>query len=208
MNANPFKKFKKILKDNISEKALFELPFKWSEKHRFYHNTNHLVQILRDIESDNRFRFLNVYEKLALLLAAFFHDAIYDPKRKDNEDLSIKYFITSYKGKDVKMLDTVCDLIEVTKYRKVPINKLQRIFWDADNAGFKKGYNQLLKTEKLLEKEYSFVTKKEYKEQRIKFLESSIGLFGISTDKDIKKLIEYIIKNKFKYHEETRSRKS
>jgi len=191
---NPIKAFEDILKKYISDKALVELPYRWKEKHRFYHNTDHLIQILKDIESNIYFKNLNVYEKHALLLAAFFHDAIYDPKRKDNEDKSIELFIKSFKGKDLKMLDKVCDLIEVTKYRKRPTEKLKRIIWDADNAGFKGGYDTLLKIEQLISKEYSFVPKKDYKENRIKFLNSCIGLFGASPDKDLKKLIEYIEK--------------
>ncbi len=189
---NPFNKFKDILKKYISDKALVELPYRWKEKHRFSHNINHLIQILQDIESNIYFKELNLYEKHALLLAAFFHDAIYDPKRKDNEDKSKELFIISFRGRDVKMLDKVCDLIEITKYRKRPSDKLEQILWDADNAVFKKGYNTILNNEKLIAKEYSFVPKKEFKEGRIKFLESCLGLFGNSANKDLKKLINYI----------------
>jgi predicted metal-dependent HD superfamily phosphohydrolase len=192
---NPFRKFEKILKNHISDRSFRELQYLWSKKDRFYHNTDHLIQILKDIESDYSFQFLNVYEKQALLLAAFFHDAIYDPRKKDNEDQSIKYFTVSYKGKDVKMLDTVCQLIEVTKHRKRPFDTLKRIMWDADNAKFKSGYDDFLKYEKLIAKEHSFVPKQQYKENRIKFLKSSIGLFGTSADKNLNKLIEYVKKN-------------
>jgi len=94
----------------------------------------------------------------------------------------------------MKMPHIVCDLIEVTKHRTRPIGKLQKIFWDADNAGFKKGYKEILKNEKLIRKEFSFFPKKLYKESRIKFLNSCIGLFGVSADKDLKKLIEYVQK--------------
>jgi len=191
---NPFKKFKTILENNISKTSLIELPFRWSEKHRFYHTTEHLTQIIADIEKNNQFDALNVFEKQALLLASFFHDAIYESKRKDNEEQSIKYFVYSYIGNDNKMLKTVCDLIKTTKYRKRPINKLERIFWDADNAKFKSGYDVLLKNEKLIRKEFSFLNNLDYKKKRIEFLKQNIGLFGISTDKNIKKLLAYIEK--------------
>jgi predicted metal-dependent HD superfamily phosphohydrolase len=189
---NPFLVFQDTLKLYISDKAIVNLPYRWSEKHRFYHNTNHLIQILQDIEKHPQFKECNYYEKHALLLAAFFHDIIYDPKKDDNEDKSIRLFITCFKGKDIKMIDTVCDLIEVTKHRKRPFKKLERIFWDADNAKFKDGYDTLLKIEKLLQKEYSFLSKKEYKQKRIEFLKTNIGLFNSSVDKDIQKLIKYV----------------
>lgn len=191
---NPFKNFDIILKSYISDKALKELPFRWSENHRFYHTTEHLEQIIKDIENNIYFRELNIYEKHALLLAAFFHDIVYDPKRKDNEDKSINFFISSFKERDTKMINTVCDLIETTKYRKRPFNKLQRIFWDADNAVFKKGYDEIIKKENLIRKEYYFVPKKEYKEKRIEFFKSCLGLFGKTADKDINKAIEYVKK--------------
>jgi predicted metal-dependent HD superfamily phosphohydrolase len=191
---NPFKTFEESLKTHISEKTIKELSHLWNEKTRYYHNVNHLIQILEDIEKHIDFRYLYAHEKQALLLAAFFHDAIYNPKRNDNEDQSIKYFKASYIGKFKVILETVCDLIETTKYRNRPTIKLQRIFWEADNAKFKAGYKELLNNEKMLQKEYSFIDKKKYKEKRIKFLESNIGLFGPSTDKDINKLIEYIKK--------------
>lgn len=188
---NPFLAFQDTLKLYLSDKAIVALPFRWKEKHRFYHNTNHLIQILQDIEHNIHFNECNLYEKHALLLAAFFHDVVYDPKKDDNEDKSIKLFIISFKGKDIKMIDTVCDLIEVTKHRKRPIKKLERIMWDSDNAGFKRGYDHLLKSEKLIQKEYSYLPKEKFREGKIKFLETNLGLFGIQADKDIQKLIKY-----------------
>jgi predicted metal-dependent HD superfamily phosphohydrolase len=192
---DPFKSFSVILLRYIPENRFIQLMNFWKENHRHYHSINHLIQILRDIETNSFFKELNVYEKHALVLASFFHDAIYDPKAKDNEDMSIKFFLSSFKLNDLKMKNKVCDLINVTKYRKRPINKLERIFWDADNAGFKKGYDTLLKNEEQIKKEYSFLSSKEYKENREKFLKDNIGLFGDSVDKDIKKLIEYIKNN-------------
>jgi len=191
---NPIKAFEDILKNYIGDKALVELPYRWKEKHRAYHTVNHLIWVLQNIESNIYFKELSVPEKHALLLAAFFHDAVYDPKRKDNEDKSINLFIVSFKGRDIKMIDKVCDLIEVTKYRKRPIDKLKRILWDADNAGFMRGYEILFKTEELIRKEFSFVSPKKYKEERIKFLKSNLGLFNTSADKDLRKLIEYVEK--------------
>jgi len=191
---NPFNTFKNILKNYISDKAIHELPLRWREKHRHYHTVDHLISVIQNIESNMYFKELNVYEKHVLLLAAFFHDAIYNPKRKDNEDQSIKLFISSVKSKDVKMLDTVCDLIECTKHRKRPINKLQRIFWDADNKGFFKGYDIMLKTETFIRQEYSHLSNKEYKKNRIEFLNLCKGLFNSSVDKDLNKLIKYIEK--------------
>lgn len=191
---SPFIIFNDILEKYIGDKPLMELPYRWGEKHRHYHTVNHLTQVLMDIENDYRFKDLSVNEKHALLLAAFFHDIVYDPKRQDNEEKTIEYFIRSYRGHDPRMIDTVCEIIECTKHRKRPTNKLQRIMWDADNKGFTEGYETLLKNEKLIRKEFIHLSRKEYKEKRIAFLNSCKGLFNSSVDKHLDKLIAYIEK--------------
>ncbi len=189
---NIFQEFEQILKLYIKDDFIKELPRKWNESHRFYHNENHLIEIINNIEKNPDFKYLNVYEKHALLLAAFFHDVIYDPKRNDNEDKSIEFFKASFKNDDPKMINTVCYLIETTKYRKKPLEKLANIFWKADNQKFMKGYDELIKNEQLIRKEYNHLSPKEYKEKRIKFLESCKGLFNYNVDKDLDKLIKYI----------------
>jgi len=193
---NPFKAFEKILQMYLSEPSIKDLEKRWREPHRYYHNIDHLILILKDIEKDIDFKHLSIYEKHAILLAAFFHDAVYDPKKDDNEEKSVKIFRFAFKNTDPKMTSTVSDLIMVTKYRKRPITKLKRILWDADNAGFKKGYSWLFKTEKLIQKEYSYLPKEKFREGKIKFLETNFGLFGAQADKDLQKLIDYY-KDKF-----------
>lgn len=54
----------------------------YSEPHRHYHNLEHLTEMFKvagRLPSDNR---------LALTLAIWFHDVVYDPQRNDNEDRS------------------------------------------------------------------------------------------------------------------------
>ena len=183
--------FKPILLNYIKEESVSILEKLWNEKSRFYHNVTHLTQIIKDIESSIWFKDLSLPEKHALVLAAFFHDAVYDPKKKDNEDKSIELFKQLYIGKDSIMSKKVVELIEITKHRKRPYKFLQRIFWDADNTGFMKGYDTLLKNEKLIAKEYKFVNKAAYKKGRIDFIKTNIGLFNSKVDKDLEKLILY-----------------
>ena len=195
MAINPFKQFSVFLSKNIKEEFIPDMFKRWNESNRAYHNIDHLIDIIKTIEKNPSFNFLSIYEKNALLLAAFFHDVIYDPKRKDNEDESIRYFKAAYQhDNDPKTIKVVCDLIEVTKHRRRPLSTLQRIFWDADNDGFNRGYDNLLKNEVLIRKEFSHVSSKEYREGRLKFLESCLGLFNQQVDKDLKKLMEFVKK--------------
>lgn len=193
---NPFSAFRKTLEIYLPKPAIVNLEKRWREPHRYYHTVNHLATMLTDIETNAFFKELSKYEKHALMLAAFFHDAVYNPKKDDNEEQSIKVFIKAFSKADLKMFDTVCGLIMVTKDRKRPNTKLKRILWDADNAGFKKGYNHIFKNELLIQKEYAYLPKEKFREGKIKFLETNFGLFGPLVDKDIEKLIKYY-KDKF-----------
>ena len=188
---NPFSAFKKTLEIYLSKSAIRDLENRWHEPHRYYHNIDHLTSMLIEIEKNVYFRELSKYEKHVVMLAAFFHDAVCNPKKDDNEEQSVKLFAKYFGGADIRMFDTVCGLIMITKYRKRPATKLKKIVWEADNAGFKKGYNHLFKTEKLIQKEYAYLPKEKFREGKIKFIETNFGLFGPSVDKDLEKLIKY-----------------
>jgi len=192
MKQNPFKHFANILNAHISEQGIKELPVRWSEPHRKYHGVGHLIDVLHEMEDDSRFSDLDVFSKHALCLAAFFHDAIYKPLEKNNEDLSIAYFVHCYKNNNEQFKDVICNLIETTKRRKRPSNKLEQIFWDADNAQFKKSYPTFLKIEKQIREEFSVVPRDQYKKARLVFLESCIGTFGAQADKNLLKISEYV----------------
>jgi predicted metal-dependent HD superfamily phosphohydrolase len=61
-----------------------ELIARWSEPHRHYHTLKHLATVLRII-SDHASA---ATDPGAVRLAAWFHDAVYDPRRVDNEEAS------------------------------------------------------------------------------------------------------------------------
>jgi predicted metal-dependent HD superfamily phosphohydrolase len=56
-----------------------ELRSRWDEPHRHYHNREHLESVLSIVE-----------ESPVVSLAAWFHDAVYDPRRDDNEEASAR----------------------------------------------------------------------------------------------------------------------
>lgn len=190
---NPFKTFEHILLERISKESIQQLKNLWADPKRVYHNINHLTQILQDIESNIYFKELAVYEKRILLLAAFFHDAYYDPQKKDNEDKSIEFFKQAYQHNDI-VKSKVIRLIHCTKHRKRPTEKLEKIFWDANNSILTQNYSKLIEYEKKIRKEFSFIPESKYKLKRIEFLKNNFKLFNSSTDDNLKKLINYIEK--------------
>lgn len=187
---DPFGQYREILEKYLHEETIPFLENAWHEPHRKYHSINHLNEILEYIE-----QIFNIHtiDYDSLILAAFFHDCYYNTRdNKNNEDESIKRFLSSFKDSSHRIRNGVVEMIDSTRYRKVPESFLVQTFWKADNAGFNKGYEHLLKNEKLIRQEFIHIPKIVYKKKRIEFLKTNIGLFNSSVDKDLNKLIEYI----------------
>jgi len=187
---NPFYRYSNLLKEYIYPGAIPVLWKNWNDQRRAYHNIDHLDRVLKEIEKWN-YRFSrDEFEQL--VLAAFFHDAIYNPHDPEgNEDKSLQLFRKVYIGKNSRF-DLVDKAIECTKYRKRPSSFPLRIFWEADNAGFRDRWEEFLKYENAIRKEYSFAPIEDYKKARIAFLEKNLGLFGPKGDTNIRKLIDYL----------------
>ncbi len=61
-----------------------DLLSRWSESHRHYHTRDHLAAVLSVVD-----RYADrAADADAVRLAAWFHDAVYDPRRLDNEEAS------------------------------------------------------------------------------------------------------------------------
>ena len=191
---NPFKAFKSILDQHIVAEGIPVLERGWRASSRHYHSITHLIDILTAIEKNIHFNELTAYEKHVLVIAAFFHDAVYDVKKNNNEDQSIRFFKAVHKGSHLEFVNDVCGLIEVTKHRTRPITKLKKIFWDADNAKFYSTFAEQVRVDQEIRKEYPHVSNADYKEGRTKFLESCKGLFNSSVDKMLDKMIEHVKK--------------
>ena len=73
------------ISDPIATTVFAELVRHYGEEHRTYHNLTHIDRMLGWLDS--------VGENLdAIELAIWFHDVIYDPQGKDNEDKSAEFF--------------------------------------------------------------------------------------------------------------------
>jgi len=188
---NPFEYYKETLEEYIKRDYIQYIERAWKEKHRVYHDVQHLMDVLKYIELNK-----GPLDKIStdiLILAAFFHDVYYNPRdNKNNEDESIRRFLASYNHNNAYVEKAVVLIIEATKYRKRPNKKLSSFFWEADNNGFYKGFDELLKNEHKLRKEFYHVPKKRWKEGRIKFINSNFGLFNSDVDKDLRKLINWV----------------
>jgi len=190
-----YEKYKFLIVTGFDLETYNDIIDRWSEPHRFYHNLDHLnflikqFEILRDIED------ITTEEMHRLIVAAFFHDVIYDPKLKNNEELSIHYFVNKCEEcgtlKD-EFIEQVGEIISDTQYRKIPTKRLSMRFWETDNSVLQLPVNKLIEVEHKIFQEYQWVDYRLYRKGRIEFLESSLGMFDGDYDDNIKELIEYV----------------
>ena len=68
----------------LAAKVGEDLLTRWSEPHRHYHTVSHLGVVLTVVEEQSDW----AEDLTAVRLAAWYHDAVYDPHRVDNEEAS------------------------------------------------------------------------------------------------------------------------
>ncbi|TAF63777.1 MAG: hypothetical protein EAZ55_13000 [Cytophagales bacterium] len=140
----------------------------WQQPHRFYHNENHLLQLIQDIEQIKKSQNINESDAKALLMTAFFHDLIYDPTRQDNEEASADAFEQMTQPHALK--STIKQMILDTKYHQTQ-NPLSQQFCDLDmRIVTHSDYNTLLEWEEKIFKEYQYIDYTYYKVARINIL--------------------------------------
>ena len=86
-----------------------DLLARWAEPHRRYHDVAHLAAVLDRVDE------LLAYatDPVAVRLAAWFHDAVYDPTRPDNEQASARLALAVL-GRLDRPADEVARLVRLT----------------------------------------------------------------------------------------------
>ena len=114
---------------HLTERLREDLLARWSEPHRKHHNVVHLREVLDAIGTlaDDGLQF----DREAVELAAWFHDAIYEIGRDDNEDRSAMLARELLGGSHDR--DEVARLVLATKSHKVDAGDLNgAVLSDAD----------------------------------------------------------------------------
>ena len=152
----------------------------YKEKHRFYHNTWHLLDVISVLSKQNDF-------DDELFLAAVYHDAVYNPKASDNEEQSAKMFLEHAKSSAISEVQkkSINQMILDTKTHK-PTSDKSKIFIEADLNILSQPYARLIEYEHEIFKEFQFVDYRVYKPKRIEVLEK------LNTNGNLNQLIEYV----------------
>jgi pantetheine-phosphate adenylyltransferase len=163
----------------------------WNESHRSYHNLNHLNDLISQI-NENKSKFSEKeYEKL--MLSAIFHDIVYDPSNSTNEEDSANFLMECVVDKTNTDILDVRQMILDTKTHNSTTN-LSESFNNYDMNIVERDFEQLLDWEKGISEEFSVYPKEQYKEGRLKFLESLLDKYPNNTE-NLLQLIEYVKSN-------------
>jgi predicted metal-dependent HD superfamily phosphohydrolase len=106
---------------------------RWAEKHRAYHDLAHLAEVLELVDLLAG----EAEQPDAVRLAAWFHDAVYDPAAGDNEERSAVLAQTSLTrlGLPPDLVDEVTRLVRLTATHDVdPDDPNGAVLCDADLA--------------------------------------------------------------------------
>lgn len=113
-----------------SRDVFVDLISRYSEPHRRYHTVSHLEAVLAVIDELSS----SVTSTTNAVLAAWFHDAVYDPLAADNEERSSDLADDALMGLGVarEVVNSVCSLVTATKAHDVGAGADAAVLLDAD----------------------------------------------------------------------------
>ena len=187
------------IRDVLSKEGLIEheksIYTAYNEPHRYYHNKKHLLTLVTDIIN---LPDLSQHVKNDLVIIACFHDFHYNPKGKENENLSRLAFISAVENNPKFNLDRktrIAEAIMDTAERKCPTENVSSIFWKLDNKILDAYIDELDEYEKLIYKEFQFAPWPEYKKARLEFLEKEFVRNGNMDILDLRCIIRNKVPN-------------
>jgi predicted metal-dependent HD superfamily phosphohydrolase len=127
---------------------------RWSEPHRHYHTISHLALMLDVIDRHAEL----ADDALAVRLAAWFHDAVYDPRAGDNERQSADLAREALDGSPVRLADEVVRLVLLTKDHEADTrDRNGALLCDADLAILASDPDVYARYAAAVREEYAFV---------------------------------------------------
>jgi predicted metal-dependent HD superfamily phosphohydrolase len=159
------------LNDREIDRVFQLLVIAYTQPDRHYHRLKHIHDVLTTIE-----RFADrLQDPLSVMLAAWFHDFVYDSRSTNNEIQSAKLAgeLLNNIGVSIDTIDRVQQLILATQRHQAEIDDNDLcIFLDADLAILGTNPEQYQIYARSIRREYSWVTDELYREGRTQVLES------------------------------------
>lgn len=146
---------------------------RYQATNRSYHNEQHLDECFacfKDVRAESQ-------HPAEIEMAIWFHDAIYDSKRKDNEELSAEWALreTIRFGVSRESAERIHSLILDTKHQFTPVTQDAEILVDVDLAILGSEPGRFDQYEKQVREEYSWVPGFVFRRKRRQLLEDMLG---------------------------------
>jgi predicted metal-dependent HD superfamily phosphohydrolase len=156
---------------SIPQEIIVDLRRRYAEPQRVYHTWRHVKELLAHyVEIRSELRAAD-----AVLLAILFHDAVYDPTRSDNEDLSAELLQSTREAASESVV-LAARLIKATKDHKIaadlPAKDVEdaALFLDMDIAILGAPRGRFIEYEKQIRAEYAHVPDEAFRAGRLKIL--------------------------------------
>lgn len=142
----------------------------WSEPRRAYHTTQHLLEALALLEEWSQ----GEDWPATVALAVFFHDAVYDPRRADNEDLSASLAreMLALLQLPQAQIEAIVRLIDITKHAAVPRAEDEMLMIDIDLAILGASPERYAQYQRQVRQEYAHVPEPLFTRARLAVLEA------------------------------------
>lgn len=163
---------------HLSQNLFIELVAAYSNPKRFYHNLNHVKQVLTTIEEIRQHRLtpqLTTLDFSIIRVAAWFHDIFYDPKSDDNEEKSANYaeLALNQLKLPIAPIRRIKTLILQTKTHQASANELDcQILLDADLAILGTAELDYYSYAYAIRQEYSWIPDQIYRPKRKQILQN------------------------------------
>jgi predicted metal-dependent HD superfamily phosphohydrolase len=155
--------------------VLAELLERYAEPHRVYHGVAHLRDVLTEFDQARSAELARRPDEVELAL--WFHDAIYDPRRSDNELKSAD--LVRRAASDAGVAEQSCErvhaLVMATDHRAVPADADAQLICDVDLAILGADAARFDEYERQIRAEYAWVPDPAFRARRIEILEALIA---------------------------------
>ena len=146
-----------------------ELIARYSEPHRRYHTLQHLEECFARFDEIRDL----AQHPAEVEIALWFHDAIYDPRRDDNETRSAAWAKSSVP--DVAAGERIHALVMATRHESVPRDADARVMVDVDLSILGASELRFEEYESQVRDEYAFVPDSEFRRGRAAILNSLLA---------------------------------
>lgn len=146
---------------------LHDVAARWCERQRAWHGPDHLLALIRAISPRPAGD-----ERDVLLLAALYHDAVYDPRAGNNEEASAALLLAHASDPKCGPITRAAEIILASKWMTPPTDRLTQDFFalDAYQLSEKCPLAERLRYERAIFREYQWAGWKSYRAKRREFL--------------------------------------